>query len=350
MMKPPFSAAMLRAARLKPPGRLPDAAGLVQRALGSRASGLRAPVLPRVMPRVMQGLMERGAPQPEVRVPDGAKFLARHYSAEAGRRPYKLFIPSGYHGQPVPLLVMLHGCTQSPDDFAVGTRMNEAAERDTLLVAYPEQIPAANHSRCWNWFNPADQARDTGEPALIAGIARTVMAEYAVDPRRVYVAGLSAGGAAAAVMGQAYPDLFAAIGVHSGLACGAATDVVSALAVMRQGGPEGRAGRRPIPAIVFHGDRDTTVHPRNGDAVLAQSAAAQPLRTRVERGQVAGGHAYRRSIHTDAAGHVVQERWIVDDAGHAWSGGSAAGSYTDPLGPDATGEMLRFFREHPRLE
>jgi poly(hydroxyalkanoate) depolymerase family esterase len=287
---------------------------------------------------------------PSAPVAEGAQFLTRSFVGQAGSRPYKLYIPSGYRGQAVPLIVMLHGCTQSPDDFAAGTRMNEIAQTETCLVAYPEQTSTANHSKCWNWFNTGDQRRDLGEPSLIAGMTREVMRDYAVDPQRVYVAGLSAGGAAAGIMGAAYPDLYAAIGVHSGLACGAAYDLPSALAAMREGG-SGRArehGSTSVrPAIVFHGDRDSTVNPRNGDEILAQLAQSMPLERRTEEGRAPGGHAYRRTCYVGSDGRAMFEHWIINGAGHAWSGGSAAGSFTDPRGPDATSEMLRFFMEHP---
>jgi len=284
-------------------------------------------------------------------VPEGGRFIAGSYSNHAGSRAYKLYIPSGYAGQALPLIVMLHGCTQSSEDFAAGTRMNAIAEEHTCLVAYPEQSAAANASRCWNWFRPGDQQRDQGEPSLIAGITRQVMRNYPVDSQRVYVAGLSAGGAAATIMGMTYPELYSAVGVHSGLAFGVASDLPSAFAAMHQGTGgmamvEGR--ERIVPTIVFHGDRDTIVHPRNGDHVIAQSKITSSMQTQVHRGRVPGGHAYTRTLYTDAGGRAVLERWDVHGAGHAWSGGSPAGTYTDPQGPDAAREMLRFFLEHPR--
>ena len=280
--------------------------------------------------------------------PAGAKFIEAAYSNPAGSRAYKLFVPSGYRGHPIPLVVMLHGCTQSPDDFAAGTRMNFMAEEQTCFVVYPAQRSDANQSKCWNWFRTADQQRDRGEPSLIAGITRQIMRDYSVDPTRVYVGGLSAGAAAAAIMGEAYNDLYAAVGIHSGLACGAATDMPSAFAAMRQGGGPGRrviSGHRP-PAIIFHGDRDTTVHPTNGSQVIEQAIGTTRTQKTVHRGQIAGGHGYTRTTYTEAGGREILEHWNIHGAGHAWSGGSPAGSYTDPQGPDATREMLRFFLEH----
>lgn len=297
----------------------------------------------------------------EVPLPDGARFETAAFTGDAGNLGYKLYVPSGYRaGQSVPLVVMLHGCTQSPDDFAAGTRMNTLAEEGTFLVMYPAQTASANAQRCWNWFSPGDQIRGKGEPALIAGATRQVMRDYIVDPRRVFVAGLSAGGAAAAIMGAAYPDLYAAVGVHSGLACGAARDMPSAFAAMRQGAagrtPSARSGEaaaggaaRVVPTIVFHADKDNTVHPINGDQVIAQAGAAAggKLPVRVEQGQVGGGHSYTRSLYTTADEAAVLEQWVVHGGGHAWSGGSASGTYTDPRGPDASREMMRFFLEHP---
>jgi poly(hydroxyalkanoate) depolymerase family esterase len=279
--------------------------------------------------------------------PDGTRFVSATFTNAAGSRTYKLFIPSRTHAGPRPLIVMLHGCTQSPDDFAAGTRMNFLADERNCFVVYPEQPRGANHAKCWNWFRTGDQRRDGGEPSLIAGITRQIMREHPIDPKRVYVAGLSAGGAAAAIMGATYPDLYAAVGVHSGLACGAASDLPSALAAMRQGsaGPIGTAGAS-VPTIVFHGDRDTTVHPSNADRILRWPGEDASVRTKILRGRVPEGHAYTRTIFTDEGGLGTSEHWSVHGAAHAWSGGSPAGSYTDPRGPDATREMLRFFLEH----
>jgi poly(hydroxyalkanoate) depolymerase family esterase len=304
----------------------------------------------------LQGLLEpRPISAPEV-VPAGGQFIESVYSNAAGTRTYKLYIPSGYRGQAVPLVVMLHGCTQSPDDFAAGTRMNVIAEEQTCLVVYPAQARDANPAKCWNWFRPSDQRRGQGEPSLIAGITRDVMRQYVVDAQRVYIGGLSAGAAAAAVMGATYPDLYAAIGVHSGLACGAASDVPSAFAAMRNGEFSSPSidggiaavaeGAATVPTIVFHGDSDTTVHPRNGHHVIAQSKRTARGQTQVHRGRIAGGHAYTRTLHIDASGRTILEHWEIHGAGHAWSGGSPAGSYTDPRGPDAAREMVRFFLEH----
>jgi poly(hydroxyalkanoate) depolymerase family esterase len=348
---------ILQAAKLTASGRLQEATSLIQQALQADAAQPSAiPPAPRQGAKagpVIDGVAEpvsRARPEPKPRTGTTGQFLSAKFAGEAGSRGYRLYVPSRYQGQPMPLIVMLHGCTQSPEDFAAGTRMNEAAEAQGFLVAYPAQTQAANSSKCWNWFNAGEQHRDRGEPSLIAGITRDVMARYAVDPKRVYVAGLSAGGAAAAIMGLSYPDLYAAIGVHSGLACGAASDVMSAFNAMSNGhaGTARPAGAKPVPAIVFHGDHDKTVHARNGDAVIAQLMPGEAGTTSRTDGAVPGGHAYSRTRYTDARGEAVLEQWVIHGAGHAWSGGSAKGSFTDPQGPDATAEMVRFFLEHPR--
>ena len=315
------------------------------------------------MPEALRGFLERlgiRGPSPGLRgmpggrvldartsLSDGARYEERTYTNTACSRKYKLFVPSCYCGEQLPLIMMLHGCKQSPDDFATGTRMNELAEEQGFLVAYPGQPSSANSLKCWNWFSTDDQLRDKGEPSLIAGITRQIICEFGVDSTRVYIAGLSAGGAAAAIMGSAYPDLYAAIGVHSGLACGVAKDLNSAFSAMRHGAslplPEG--ARRPLPTIVFHGDRDNIVSSLNGDQVIAQSRAGLDLHRTISHGQSAGGINYTRTVEADQSGRPILEQWVLHGAGHAWSGGSPVGSYTDPRGPDASREMLRFFFE-----
>jgi poly(hydroxyalkanoate) depolymerase family esterase len=294
----------------------------------------------------LRGPITRAPPSTSDVAPEGARFVTGTFRNAAGSRTYKLFVPSRSRGQSLPLVVMLHGCTQSPDDFAAGTRMNFLADERNCFVVYPEQPSGANQAKCWNWFRTGDQQRDGGEPSLIAGITRKIMRDYSIDPKRVYVAGLSAGGAAAAIMGATHADLYAAVGIHSGLACGAASDLPSAFVAMRQGSGSQIADRAPpVPTIVFHGDRDTTVHPSNGDRIVEQSAKAG-LKAKVIGGRVPRGHAYTRTIVADARERALSEHWNIHGAGHAWSGGSPAGSYTDPRGPDAAREMLRFFLDH----
>ncbi len=286
--------------------------------------------------------------------PSQGVFEARRFVGGAGALDYKLYVPAGLDTAHAPLLLMLHGCTQSPDDFARGTRMNALADVHGYVVAYPEQPSSRNATHCWNWFRRGDQQRDSGEPALLAALTRQLISTHGLDERRVHVAGLSAGGAMAAILASAYPDLYASIGVHSGLPVGLASDVPSAFAAMRGGVSHRKANTpripsHPVPAIVFHGDKDTTVHPDNAHGVIAQSLASRDMGSaaakndQVEQGTAAGGRRYTRTLHTLDDGSIAAEHWIIEGAGHAWSGGDAAGSYTDPAGPDASAQMLRFF-------
>ncbi len=273
------------------------------------------------------------------------KFVDGSHTNAAGTRTYKLYVPSTYTGeQAAPLLVMLHGCTQDPLDFASGTQMNHLAEELQCLVVYPAQSQQANAQRCWNWFSAVDQTRDQGEPSIIAGITRDVMASHNVDASQVYVAGLSAGGAMATIMGTLYPDLYAAVGVHSGLPFASAQDLPSALAAMKGNFRRPQAQGKAIPIIVFHGDRDTTVHPANGDELIARGKHQAAKEIVIEPGKVPDGHAYTRTVHRHPDGTPHAEQWLIHGAGHAWSGGSARGSYTDGKGPDASREMMRFFQ------
>jgi poly(hydroxyalkanoate) depolymerase family esterase len=298
------------------------------------------------------------------------RFLTSQFSSAAGTRTYKLYVPSQAADPPRPLVVMLHGCTQSADDFARGTQMNRLAEENGFLVLYPEQDASANVSKCWNWFQPHDQQRGKGEPSVIAGMVREVAATHGCDERRIFVAGLSAGAAMAVVLGETYPDVFAAVGSHSGLPFASAHDIPSAMAAMKGG--RGRSGAaRPIgnqvrersctqavPTIVFHGDRDHTVQHSNGAAILQQASDAYDVAGKAdgtalvattERGSAAGGRSFSRSIHAGADGQPHLEFWTVHGAGHAWSGGNVGGSYTDCKGPDASAEMVRFFLEQPPI-
>jgi poly(hydroxyalkanoate) depolymerase family esterase len=293
-------------------------------------------------------------PRPDA--PPRGEFRAGAFVNPAGRRAFRLFVPPAATAAKRPLLVMLHGCKQNAEDFAVGTRMNELAQAQGWVVLYPEQPLSANGLGCWNWFKAGNQQRGRGEPKILADLMRHIVATEDIDPQRVYVAGLSAGGAMAATLAGTYPELFAAVGIHSGLPHAAAHDVMSAFQAMRDGPrPAQRAVPEPavlLPTIVFHGDLDETVHPVNGEVLIASAAApdgaAAPSWTRVERGRVPGGHAWTRTVHTSADGRIQAEHWLVHGAGHAWCGGSPEGSYTDPAGPDASAEMLRFFAAHLR--
>ena len=283
-----------------------------------------------------------------VPLPVGARFETRTHKGKHGQREYKLYIPAARNGENLPLIVMLHGCTQSPDDFAVGTGMNALAEQHGFLVAYPAQPTGANANKCWNWFKPEDQVRDRGEPVLIAGLTRDILRDQKVDPLRVYIAGLSAGGAAAMIVATAYPDIFSAVGVHSGLPAGAAQDVPQAFSAMRNGA-SGTALAEAVPTIVIHGLADTTVHPGNGRAVVKQAVKAfGKLGSTTKRGVSPKGRAYRHTVHARRDGPTLVELWEIDGAGHAWAGGRPAGTFTDPAGPDASAEMVRFFLQHAK--
>jgi len=348
-----FKSGMAEATRLTRQGRLSEALAVLRGALsGTAASSADRPAerAPASRFRFPGRPVTPARPGVIPPVPEGARFETRSFTGPSGTRTYRLFVPSRPAPGGLPLLVMLHGCTQTPDDFAAGTCMNLLAEEHGLAVVYPAQSDAANASLCWNWFNTGNQARDRGEAALIAGIARAAMAEVAAAEGRVYVAGLSAGGAAAAIMATAYPDLFAAAGVHSGLPVGAARTMTNAFSAMKKGAGISLKPGAGVPTIVFHGDADSTVVPVNGAQVIDQALAGEPLETRVEHGSSASGVSFTRTIHAAPGASPRHEHWLVHGLGHAWSGGSADGSYTAPQGPDASREMLRFFLSHRTLK
>jgi poly(hydroxyalkanoate) depolymerase family esterase len=326
-------------------GQALDNAAAMQEAARRMAEQAGLPVQPPAPSDLLATLdLPRDALEPAPASAPPGVFSDGIYTNDAGTRAYKLYVPTTYRGEPVPLVVMLHGCTQDPEDFAKGTQMNRLAEEMPCLVVYPAQSQQANPSRCWNWFNEADQKRDHGEPSIIAGITRHIMATHAVDAAQVYVAGLSAGGAMATIMGTLYPDLYAAVGVHSGLPFASADDLPSALAAMKGEFKRRQTPGRAVPIIVFHGDQDTTVHPAAADELIAQGALAVSKGMVVQPGRVPDGHAYTRTLHHRDDGNVHAEQWVVHGGGHAWFGGSEHGSYTDGRGPDASREMLRFFR------
>jgi poly(hydroxyalkanoate) depolymerase family esterase len=340
------SAGMASALRLTREGRLKEAVEVIQRTIAAPQPGAdppptAAPDPPRLATRLRRRL-SRDRP--------GAGTQHLTHTEEAGTRSFDLYVPARRTRGPLPLVVMLHGGSQDAADFAAGTRMNELAEQHGLLVAYPEQSKAANNGGYWNWFSPRDQRAGSGEPSIIAGITRRIIAEHGADPDRVYVAGLSAGGAMAAVMAATHPELYTAVGVHSGLAHGAAHDLASAFAAMRTGGTPGAAA--DVPLIVFHGDGDALVAPVNAERLLAARMAASPAGERSTRSVIRlaepGRRACTRLLVRDPDGLVLAESWTVHGAGHAWSGGDAMGSYTDPQGPDASAEMVRFFLEVAR--
>ena len=354
---------MRDATRLTRAGDLSAATQAIQRALSGAAAQGDANVLEGCVTEVADRACE---PAPAASFPhapraaglSAGEFVEGSHTHGSLTRHYKLYSPPGPLDRPLPLLVMLHGCTQDPDDFAAGTGMNSLAARQGFYVLYPAQAQGANPSRCWNWFKHNHQSRQRGEAALIAALTQAVVKAHGIDPERVYIAGLSAGGAMAALVAAAFPEVYAAVGVHSGLAPGAASSLPEGLAAMRSGAgspplaaPPG--SRLQVPAIVFHGANDTTVHPRNGEqvieAALSGSAASSPgMRPTIEQHVTPLGRHYTRSVYRTNSGPVLAEHWLLHGAGHAWSGGQAAGSYTDAQGPDASAEMLRFFLSHSR--
>ena len=371
---------MREATRLTQSGNLMEATAAIQRALGN-TGGAPAPPPPAFStpsPIILDGcVFEVAEPdvaqphsiQPEVERPAKAssktagEFTEGSHTHASLTRRYKLFTPpvnEDNAGKGLPLVVMLHGCTQNPDDFAAGTGMNERAREQGFYVLYPAQAADANPQRCWNWFKHSHQSRGRGEAALLASLTLSIIAQHGIDPRRVYIAGLSAGGAMAAIVAAAYPEIYAAVGVHSGLAVGAASNVAEALAAMRSGaGPavrgSAKVGHRSgqaapgvaVPTIVFHGDQDATVHPRNGEQVTQQVIAAGQgtPHKQVVQGVSRKGRRFTRTVYLHDAS-AEAEHWLLHGGGHAWSGGDAKGSYTDPAGPDASSEMLRFFLTH----
>ena len=340
-MKNPFASAM-KAAHLMRRGRTMSAALVMQKALLAPPPRKKPAAKAAAKPRA------RAAPRTLPPRPLPGSFIDGNFASKHGTLRYRLYTPPGSPRRRLPLVVMLHGCAQSAADFATGTQMNRLADELGVVILYPEQSPSANMGRCWNWHRPGDQARGRGEPAMIAALTRHAIALCRADATRVYVAGISAGGATAAIMGQAYPDLFVAVGIHSGVAFGDISTLGGAMAAMR-GRPVGTTSTsrppRPRPTIVFHGDGDKVVHPSNalGFRTLLERATPGPISSQSREGMSQGGRRFTRTEHRNGQGVVMLENWTIHGSGHAWSGGARAGSFTDPAGPDASRAMLRFF-------
>ncbi|MFT3690879.1 alpha/beta hydrolase family esterase [Paenirhodobacter sp.] len=314
------------------------ASDLVRRTLaqhGLMPDDERSPLSP------MADLLNRQAPAPDV-LPPGASLTTDRFTCAAGGRDYLTYVPAS---AATGLVVMLHGCTQTNADFAAGTGMNALAERHGLIVVYPQQSRGENAQSCWNWFSPGDQRRDRGEPAILAGIAAHVAQAHGIPSSATFVAGLSAGGAMAVILGQTYPDVFAAVGTHAGLPYGIARDVPSAFAAMAgKAVADPARAARPTPTIIFQGDADRTVNPANADRIARDVLTAGPRMTLFEQtsGRLNGRGFIRETTSTDD-GATLLEYWKIEGLGHAWSGGNPAGTYTDSAGPDASAEMVRFF-------
>ena len=370
-----FSQAMLKATRLTSIGKLLDATRLIQQSLfgvspradrkappGAQPESSRAandPYADTSPPAVI--VLPAPARPAQAEVPGGegrkASFTKHAFTFEGDSYPYRLYVPptatAGAAAERMPLVVLLHGCKQDALDFAHGTAMNTLADQHNAMVLYPEQITSSNAMRCWNWFDPSHQQAGRGEPGMIAALTQKMIAQNHADPARIYVAGLSAGGAMAAVVANLYPHLFAAVGVHSGLAAGAAQSVMQAFSAMQEGAKGSHT--TALPTIVFQGTADQTVNPSNARYITQAALAAfkaEGLELVKSKAEVNADMApsadapAERTLYSDASGKPFVESWRVTDGPHAWSGGNAQGSYTDPDGPDASAAMLAFFLRH----
>jgi poly(hydroxyalkanoate) depolymerase family esterase len=298
--------------------------------------------------------------------PSAGALTQGSYTDAAGSRSYELYVPAGARsGKAVPLVIALHGCTQTADRFRQQTRFDALADAKGFVVVYPEQPSSQNNMSCWNWYQQQHMQRGAGEPALIAGITAKVQQQYTIDPHRIYVTGLSAGGAMAEVMAATYPDVYAAVGVGSGCEYGAG----AACAGWKSADPT-QAGRqayqamgshaRQMPFIIFQGDADTTVPPANAEQLVREDQVEADLAddgqlngsvptapTQVVQGQAPGGRSYTVSHYSDGHGHELGQFWLVQGMGHAWSGGEGSQQYSDPTGPDESAAMYDFFMSHP---
>jgi poly(hydroxyalkanoate) depolymerase family esterase len=316
--------------------------------------------------RAAGAVLALGCAAASAQAQDGKWIPGKH-----AEREYKLYVPAKQGDRPAPLVVMLHGCTQNPDVFAESTRMNAHADKGGFLVLYPAQKLSANPARCWNWFLPKNQARDSGEPAEIVGLVQQVAGEYPVDRKRVYVAGLSAGASMSAILAACYPDVFAAAAIHDGTMYKSATSFGEAQKVMVTGkapDPDRLAseawscgGKKSlaVPVMVWHGEGDNIVNRANGEFLVRQFVALNDLAddgksngsvkqaAKTESGRVEKGHDYS-VVSYELRGRPLVQYYKVDKMGHAWSGGKDDLIFSDGKGPDASGLMWNFFRQFSR--
>jgi poly(hydroxyalkanoate) depolymerase family esterase len=309
-----------------------------RRPLGETLRLLRArPIMP-------EGLPDAPEPGPAREVSE--RFLKRTYSGPAGSLNSRLYVPADHERRELALVLMLHGCNQDPEDFACGTRMNALAEEFGLIVAYPHQPRLANPSGCWNWFDRRHQNRGAGEPANLAGLTQALAKEFDVRRDRVFAAGLSAGGAMAEILAVTYPDVFDAVGIHSGLPYKSAGDVPSAFAAMKGTAAFSSAplaaSDRHARKIIVHGLADGTVNPVNGERLLDEIERETSLTRSDLDWPIEGGRVSRTALK-DSDGRPVAEQWLVEGGGHAWFGGDKRGSFTQTVGLDASRVMVRFF-------
>lgn len=383
-MTPPIRSAMGDALSLLKAGNVASATAAIQRSLGFGPTEDAAPQAPAgdgaggfetpsqtlsaetVRLRLRQRALGRKPASRDVPVPaetfkpktsgktrigkEDQRFSLRNVQGKFGSLDYKLYVPADHASRELALVMMLHGCTQDPDDFALGTRMNILADEFGLIVAYPHQPRKANAQGCWNWFDARHQQRGAGEPALLSAVAQDIAREFQIAPESTFVAGLSAGGAMADILAATYPDVFAGAGIHSGLPKGAANDLMSAFGAMKgkHAGSQKSAGigAGPTPTvrkIIFHGSADSTVNASNGLEIFRRLCHHQRDGVEMTIDRTINGGRVTLTTLDRPDGIAQAEYWLMHDAGHAWSGGDKKGTYAEASGPDASREMIRFF-------
>ena len=315
------------------------------------------------------GLLAAAAVGPQSASGAAGSLVKGSYTGPDGTLSYEVYVPSGYVAERrVPLIVALHGCSENAEQFRQVTRFDELAEAKNAIVVFPDKSSYADSTSCWNWFKTSHMQRGTGEPALIAGVVDKVRQNYAIDDRRIYATGLSAGGAMASVMSATYPDVFAAAGVGSGCEYAAG----ASCAGYRGIDPEDAGQRayqamgtqaREVPVIVFQGDQDKTVPEVNAEQLVQQWQAtddwaddgarnstipADPVKVK-DPAPSGGGHTYTVRDYADGQGNELIQFWVVHGMGHAWSGGCDCEAYADTNGPNESAAMYAFFMSHPRL-